>query len=401
MPDPYLPAEMLDHVVDHLRDTKDALRNCSLVAKSWVPRTRKHLFADIEFPTAKSIQSWKEAFPDPSTSPARYTKTLFVDCPKVDTAPEAEMGCWINGFSRVEHLEVRIRTMDSAFQESVAALAPFHGFSLTLKSLRVVVPPLPTSHLFSLILSFPLLEDLAVTVQERSANNDDGSGEGKMPNIARPLSPSMFTGSLDLYLRGGMTPFVRRLLSIPGSVRFRELIVTWFCEEDFLSIVALVGECSHNLESLRITGERLGCAFDICIHSRNLHLFPGGSGTVPIGLSTATKLKDVEFVLNSWNVRWVITPLQTITPEHGGLRQITVHIPFYLIFSANITLAVGEANYGEWLDLDRLLVQLWESHSIRPKVVIMMTQGTRDFVGRLLPETTKGEIINLVDLKIY
>ena len=35
----HLPAETLDHIVDHLHDTKDALRNCCLGSKSWVPRT--------------------------------------------------------------------------------------------------------------------------------------------------------------------------------------------------------------------------------------------------------------------------------------------------------------------------------------------------------------------------
>jgi hypothetical protein len=32
-----LPAELLDYVIDHLCDTQDALRNCCLVSKSWVP----------------------------------------------------------------------------------------------------------------------------------------------------------------------------------------------------------------------------------------------------------------------------------------------------------------------------------------------------------------------------
>ena len=267
MPDLYLPAEMVDHVVDHLRDTKDALVNCSLVAKSWVPRTRKHLFADIGFPTAKSIQSWKEVFPDPSASPARYTKTLFVDCPEVDVAPEAEMGGWIKGFSRVEHLEVRARAMDSAFQESAAALVPFLGFSPAIKSLRVVVPPLPTSQLFNLILSFPLLEDLAVITPYMALPAIRSGSEGDAtPTTAQPLSPPMLTGSLELYLKGGAENFIRRLLSLQDGIHFRKLAWTWFNGEDLSLMMALVKGCSHTLESLRIAGELLGA----CI----LHLRP-------------------------------------------------------------------------------------------------------------------------------
>jgi hypothetical protein len=56
---------MLDNVIDCLHDTRDALKNCCLVSKSWIPRTRKHLFATIAFTTTKRLQSWEETFPDP------------------------------------------------------------------------------------------------------------------------------------------------------------------------------------------------------------------------------------------------------------------------------------------------------------------------------------------------
>jgi len=101
----HLPTETLDHVVDLLRDTEYALRNCCLVSKSWIPRTRKHLFANVSFLTDKALESWKEAFPDSSTSPARYTKALFIDCIRVAVG-DVKAGGWIRGFSRVLHLKV-------------------------------------------------------------------------------------------------------------------------------------------------------------------------------------------------------------------------------------------------------------------------------------------------------
>ena len=107
MSNPYLPPEILDHIVDLLRDGTPALRSCCLVSKSWIPRTRKHLFAYVAFDTVKDLQSWKDTFPDSSTSPAHYTKTLFVNCPQVVAAADAESGGWITGFSRVVQLQVR------------------------------------------------------------------------------------------------------------------------------------------------------------------------------------------------------------------------------------------------------------------------------------------------------
>ena len=96
---------MLDYVVDLLRDTKHALKECSLVSKSWIPRTRKHLFATIDFQTEAELESWKTTFPDPPTSPACYTETLIVGCSHVVTAADGEVGGWIRGFSHVVHLE--------------------------------------------------------------------------------------------------------------------------------------------------------------------------------------------------------------------------------------------------------------------------------------------------------
>ena len=49
-----LPCEILDHIVDLLHDSQTPLRNCCLVSKPWVARTRRHLFAEVEFQTAES-----------------------------------------------------------------------------------------------------------------------------------------------------------------------------------------------------------------------------------------------------------------------------------------------------------------------------------------------------------
>ncbi|KAF9789198.1 hypothetical protein BJ322DRAFT_1000595, partial [Thelephora terrestris] len=46
---PYLPPEILDLVTDNLSDEPSTLKACCLVSKSWVPRTRKHLFASVKF----------------------------------------------------------------------------------------------------------------------------------------------------------------------------------------------------------------------------------------------------------------------------------------------------------------------------------------------------------------
>ncbi|KAF9642570.1 hypothetical protein BDM02DRAFT_3105483, partial [Thelephora ganbajun] len=49
MSDPHLPPEVCDYIVDLLHNKPDTLGWCCLVSRSWIPRTRKHLFADIKF----------------------------------------------------------------------------------------------------------------------------------------------------------------------------------------------------------------------------------------------------------------------------------------------------------------------------------------------------------------
>ena len=126
-----LPCELLDHIVD------------------------------LHFRTQKNLELWKKTFPDPSTSPARYAKTLFIHCPQVITAAGAEAGCWIGGFPHVVRLVMV--AWERFAHEWGDTFALFHGISPIIKSLCVDFVPFSFSQLFDLILSFSLLEDLSVT----------------------------------------------------------------------------------------------------------------------------------------------------------------------------------------------------------------------------------------------
>ena len=145
--------------------------------------------------------------------------------------------------------------------------------------------------------------------------------------------------------------------------------------------------------------------FDIHIHTDNLLLSPVGPRTASINLSKATRLKDVAFWHGSQDISWVIRTLRTITPEHQDLRQISIHLPSHLTsfgVGTNIRQAVGEA-VAQWLDLDHLLVQFWESRSIRPRVECMRLgekqQNAEYCVECLLPEMTERGITDLVEYR--
>ena len=136
---PYLPAELLDDVVDLLQDRSEALKGCCLVAKSWIHRARRHLFARIALPDVASLQSWKTAFPDPSTSPACYTRSLGIKYPWDIMVEDTEEGSWIPAFSRVAYFELVIPTWARSDTDREMSLVPFHTFSPALGSIRVAV----------------------------------------------------------------------------------------------------------------------------------------------------------------------------------------------------------------------------------------------------------------------
>ena len=95
----------------------------------------------------------------------------------------------------------------------------------------------------------------------------------------------------------------------------------------------------------------------------------------PVCLSKAMNLKVVGFKCSS-NPKWVALILRTLTPHHTNLQQITIDAPY--IFYARLGQdfsghgpkgLLGETVCDAWLELDHLLAQLWESHSVRLKVL--------------------------------
>ena len=245
---PYLPPEILDWIADLLHDNPDALKECCLVSKSWTPRTRKHIFTNIRFHTETDLESWKETFPDPSTSPARYANTLYVGCLYGVTPADTEAGGWIRGFSRVVNLE--LGTLDT-FISKPGILLPFHDLSPVIKSLRVDFDLLPPSCIFNLILSFPLLEDLILIGNEIPI--DDYGDPHELLTAVQPSKQPVFTGSLELPLKRGTIPIACRLLSLPAGIRFQRLVLSWYHEKLLFLATALLRECSHTLECLDIT----------------------------------------------------------------------------------------------------------------------------------------------------
>ena len=399
----FLPPEILDRIVALLHAEPGALRECSLVSKSWVPRIRKHLFADVRFHHSRDLESWEETFPDPTESPARYAETLFIGCPHAITTADAEAGGWIRGFSRVTRLEVDSQRMYICLNESTTSLVALHGFSPNVKSLALQFSDLPSSRIIDLVLSFPLLEDLAVGFHFDTSIGGGGDGIDELSSATYPPSLPVFTGSLELTY-AGLSPIVLQLLSLPSGIHFQKLILTWFREEDALLATRLVESCAHTLDSLDVTcsmsimrWNSAGCSLPILVTS----------GSTSVDLSKATRLREAVFRPTSLVVEWVAMTLKTITHNHRNLQQVSIHVPDEPYDPgldsgepAQVRFTVREDVCEQWLELDRLLARLLESHSIRLKIQHYTRPEEREeqssWMDALLPEVTRRGIVDLV-----
>jgi len=231
-----LPPELLDLVIDQLHDEPATLRACCLVSKSWIPRTRSHLFGHVEFDDMEHpFESWMELFPDPSNSPAHHTHSL-----SISHFPAAvDVGVGFDGLIRTFYNVVHFHFERVPWAGYDAPLTPFFGFSPAVRSLSLSST---SSEIFDLVCSFPLLEDLKMI---------DFCPEGGTVGWTAPSTSPKLTGSLYLAVKGGVQSTIRRLLDFPDGLRFAKMTVTCI-SEDFGSVTDLVSGCSSTIESLTI-----------------------------------------------------------------------------------------------------------------------------------------------------
>ena len=235
MPCNSLPPEILDLIVDNLCDDSTTLKSCCFVSKSWVPRTRRHLFTRIELTTTPSLERWMKAFPDPSNSPAHYARTLEIRGLEVFDRAGADARAWFHSFNKITRLFVNTVEWDTA---RGTTLIPLHELSPSLKSLQISRRSIPSPKVLDLICSFPLLEDL----QLHSLGTEKDTDHWVVPSA----SPK-FAGYL--HLTGKNHFIARRLLDFPDGLHFSKVLVRCYIG-DAESASGLVAKCSNTLETL-------------------------------------------------------------------------------------------------------------------------------------------------------
>ena len=366
---PPLPLEIFDLIIDHLHDEPSTLKACCRVSKSWIPRSRGHLFACVEFnSTGTPIDLWMKAFPDPSNSPAHHTRTLCLRDPGIVSTDTRAL---IRSFCHVQTLSVN--TFRWGGPDGISLL-PFHGLSPILESLDLSEVHGSMSEIIGLVCSFPLLEDLLFSPEILKTNTDGWA--------APPTSPKL-TGSL--LLGGRNRSIARELLNLPDGLHFSKIRVEWYIRDNDPGMVMdLVSRCSDTLETLYLRYYPLGASPLASTIDQSLTLDPDFLMVPsPLDLSNATELKDLGFRWAGSRVRWITMTLRTV--QSRALQRIDVY--FWIPY---IRFTPTEEELREWHELDHLLVQLLTSRSILP--TITCRTALEGLMPRLLPELTRRGI---------
>ena len=141
-------------------------------------------------------------------------------------------------------------------------------------------------------------------------------------------------------------------------------------------------------------GDPLVYRFNTCVRTSNSFLFvPVGRSSL-VDLSEATRLDRVAFLFGG-GPGWVARTLRTITPNHN-LQQISLSLSISIEDRDNFE----DAACNEWLELDRVLSQLWEWHSVRPKVMYWVSwyatvESAMGCMKSLLPEVATRGVVDL------
>jgi hypothetical protein len=203
-----LPPEIVDFIIDFV-DNVRTLKACSLVSKSWVARSRVHLFREVVLFTHRR---WQKIISVGRASPARYTRSLTLT--QGSTAP----GQWIitdilypflrhlQDFKNIQKL-VLDGWIPSEFTEG--GLKKYFGlFGPHLRSLELVGGRTTSEPLLILLGLLPNLEDLSLN------QRFEGAGKNRVLQQTPKLSGC-------LTIRGHTGSVFPTLCKLP--LRFREI----------------------------------------------------------------------------------------------------------------------------------------------------------------------------------
>ena len=158
-----LPQELVERVIDCLSDDRPALETCSLVATTWLPRSRHHLFSKVSLNSENAAQ-WCSAIRPGLEGASFLVRTLalrqtrrnrWLGSQFLDTISDH-----LSSFQWVENLS--ITWLDFGDFQSGSLTRHFGHFGSSLRSLCLSYLSADYSAFVAFLKLFPNLEDLII-----------------------------------------------------------------------------------------------------------------------------------------------------------------------------------------------------------------------------------------------
>ncbi|KAK0499174.1 hypothetical protein EDD18DRAFT_64795 [Armillaria luteobubalina] len=233
-----LPQEIIDAIIDELKDYKYDLKSCSLTCRSFVPQTRIHLFASIELSSNRRCQQFMAMR---SSSPhdhlSAHIRSLTINFRRSDLTARHLLNVITNltvHHITLEHLNWSNLTSD--MQKALCTSFPqIHSISL----IHTIFPDYPT--VYGFLSGFPELKNLSLSDAHVLTTGDHMGHELR----SVPLVGLSVVGAMSIFgLASSFSPI--------SLTHLRSLRFTWSVLNDLGSLKSILLAARQNLKELVI-----------------------------------------------------------------------------------------------------------------------------------------------------
>jgi len=185
-----LPQELIDEIIDHIpQNDWKSLRSCSLVAKSWVHPSRRHIFRAVDVSEATRLKLWLDKISPTNVGVLQHVRSIgcHIAEPLDSFHPPVDfLRDYSPSFRQLESLALLTGLLPSLTQ-----INTYSAFQHTLSYLSLQCCNVIASELITLVNYFPNLAHLGLFSSFHRVD------ERATPPLSRPLQKLTILDSHD------------------------------------------------------------------------------------------------------------------------------------------------------------------------------------------------------------